>query len=128
MQTVNEIQVKYCSRALGTAVIVALLLIGLDRIPLGKGLILGTLFSVVNFVLMGVALPLKLGHSTVKTFFVSLSGIVVRFALMAVPLVVALRHENIDFVAVIVGLFSVQLFILADHLIGHFKTNRSMSS
>ncbi|MGD9302211.1 MAG: ATP synthase subunit I, partial [Desulfobacterales bacterium] len=83
--------------------------------PVGKGLVLGAIFSVINFVLIGQALPLRIGYSKGKTFFLSLGSIFCRYALMAIPIVVAVKFEQIDLVGAILGLFMIQFVILADH-------------
>lgn len=83
---------------------------------IGKGLVLGTFFSIVNFVLIGVALPLRVAASGRKGFLLSLTSILGRYALLAVPLVVAVRSEAFDLWGAVVGIFMIQLVILLDHL------------
>jgi hypothetical protein len=78
-------------------------------------LILGALFSVINFVLIGETLPLRMGKSKGKTFFVALGSIFIRYALMAIPLIMSIKFEQFNLVTVIIGIFMVQLVILADH-------------
>jgi hypothetical protein len=117
MESVKATQKKYGSRALWIAIIIGLgfFLGGLK--PVGKGIILGTVFSVVNFILIGKALPLRIGNSKRKTFFLSLGSIFFRYLLMALPIIVAVKFEQFNLVAAIVGLFMIQFVILADHLI-----------
>jgi hypothetical protein len=117
MESVKATQKKYGSRALWIAIIIGLgfFLGGLK--PVGKGIILGTVFSVVNFILIGKALPLRMGNSKRKTFFLSLGSIFFRYLLMALPIIVAVKFEQFNLVAAIVGLFMIQFVILADHLI-----------
>jgi fatty acid desaturase len=90
----------------------------------GKGLILGTLFSVINFVLIGEILPFTLGYSKRKTFLISFGFIIIRFLIMAVPLVLAVKFENFNLFAVIPGLLMIQLVIFADHLFRKLSSNR----
>jgi hypothetical protein len=117
MESVKETQKKYCSLAMMAAILIGLVMILAGQKPVGKGLILGTLFSVVNFVLMGETLPVKLGRSRPKAFFFSLGSIVLRYLLMAIPLFLAIKTDQFNLVASVCGLFMVQLMILADHLI-----------
>jgi hypothetical protein len=117
MESVKETQKKYCSLAVIAAILIGLVMILSGQIPIGKGLILGTLFSVLNFVLMGETLPVKMGKSRQKAFLISLVSIGFRYLLMAIPLFLALRMEQFNLVATICGLFMVQLMILADHVI-----------
>jgi hypothetical protein len=117
MESVKETQKKYCSLAMMAAIFIGFVMILAGQKPVGKGLILGTLFSVVNFVLMGGTLPVTLGRSRPKAFFFSLGSIVLRYLLMAIPLFLAIKTDQFNLVASVCGLFMVQLMILADHLI-----------
>ncbi|OQY59580.1 MAG: hypothetical protein B6245_05975 [Desulfobacteraceae bacterium 4572_88] len=98
------------------AIIVGFLLIAADQRPMGKGLILGTIFSVINFVLMGETIPMRMGRTRGKAFFVSLGSIFFRYFLIAIPLFMAIRMEQLNLFAVIAGIFSVQLMIFPDHI------------
>ena len=99
------------------AIFIGLVMILAGHKPVGKGLILGSLFSVINFVLMGETLPVKMGKSKQKAFIFSLGSILFRYLLMAIPLFLAIKMEQFSLIASICGLFMVQLMILADHLI-----------
>lgn len=101
---------------MATAVILALVIIFSGQTALGKGLVLGTLFSVINFVLMGETLPLKFGRSSRKTFVLSMSSIFFRYLILAIPLVVAAKYEQFHLATTIIGIFMVQFVILAEHL------------
>ena len=100
-----------------TAIIIGICFFLAGQKTVGKGLILGTLFSVVNFILIGQALPMRIGKSKRKTFFLSLGSIFFRYALMALPIIVAVKFEQFNLVAAIVGLFMIQYIILADHIL-----------
>ena len=117
MESVRETQKKYCSLAVVAAILIGFVMILAGQRPVGKGLILGTLFSVINFVLMGETLPVSAGKSRPKAFLFSLSSILFRYLLMAIPLFLAVKMDQFNLVASICGLFMVQLMILADHLI-----------
>ena len=98
------------------AIIVGLGLILAGHPAAAKGLILGALFSVINFVLMGEALPLKLAATGRKHFLVAMLSIGIRYACLAVPLVVV-KSDRFDLVAAVIGVFMIQLMILGDHLL-----------
>jgi hypothetical protein len=123
MESVSQTQKKYGSRAMVAAIVVALILILAGLKPAGKGLVLGTIFSVINFVLIGHTIPLKISQTKRKTFFISLGSIFFRYALMAVPLIVAVKFEQFDLPAAVFGIFMIQLVILADYLL-NFITSR----
>jgi asparagine N-glycosylation enzyme membrane subunit Stt3 len=124
MEPIRQIQKKYASRAMMTAIIIGLSFILAGHKPIGKGLILGTIFSVINFILIGETLPMRIGKSRAKTFFLSLSSIFFRYALMAVPLIVAINFKQFNLFAAIFGIFMIQIVILADHLLKIIWSNR----
>ena len=109
-------QQRYGAAALLFAVTTACLLIAVGQPALGKGLVLGTLFSVINFMLMAVFLPLRIGIQGRKNTILSLVSIVLRYALLTVPLVWAHLQQQYALSTVAVGLFMVQITILSDHL------------
>ena len=124
MDSVKQTQKTYGSRAMWIAIAVGFGFFLAGYRPIGKGLVLGTVFSVINFVLIGTALPMRIGHSKGKTFFLSLGSIFFRYVLMAVPLVVAIKYEQFDLIGVIVGLFMIQIVIMADHAVNLVRSDR----
>lgn len=124
METIRQTQKKYGTRAMVVAIVVGFaLIVAVDK-SLGKGLVLGTLFSIVNFVLIGETLPAKIGHARKKTFLFSLLSIFFRYALMAIPVILAVKFQQFDLVTTIMGLFMVQIVILGDHLIRAVRPTR----
>ena len=103
------------------AIFVGIVFIFLGHKAQAKGLILGSIFSVLNFVLMGEILPLMVGASRKRSSFISLGSVAVRYGLLAVPLILALKMEQLDFTATVCGLFMVQIMIMGDHLIKRFQ-------
>ena len=123
-ETLRQIQKKYCTRAITTAIFAGLLLILAGQKPIGKGLILGAVFSIINFILMGEILPLKMGRTRGKTYLFSLGSFFFRYLILAVPLIMAIKLEQYNLFAVVIGLFFVQLFILADHVFNYLSSVR----
>ena len=117
MESVSQTQKKYGSRAMVIAIIAGFILILAGLKPVGKGLVLGSIFSVINFVLIGQTLPMRLSQTKRKTFLLSLGSIFFRYALLAVPLIVAVKFDQFDLPAAIIGIFMIQLVILADYLL-----------
>ena len=117
MEAVRETQKKFGSRAILVAIALGFVLILAGFKPEGKGLVLGTLFSILNFVLIGELLPMRLGSSQRKTFLFSLSSIFIRYIIMAIPLVAAIYYEQFSLLGVIVGLFMIQFVIMVESLI-----------
>jgi hypothetical protein len=117
VKEVRETQKKYCSMALVTAIIIGFFLIIAGQSSVGKGLILGTLFSSINFALIGEVLPHKVGKSQRKTYLITLGSIVSRYVLLAVPIVLGIKFpDRFNLITVIIGIFMVQLVILLDYL------------
>ena len=117
MESLRQTQKKYGSRTMMVAIIGGLVFILAGLQPIGKGLVLGSIFSVINFVLMGETLPMRLGKSKGKTLSVALGSIFFRYVVLAIPLVVAIKFEQFNIFATILGVFMIQLIILSDHLI-----------
>lgn len=117
METVSQTQKRYSSRAMMVAIVAGLILILAGLKPAGKGLVLGSIFSVINFVLIGQTLPMRMSQTKRKTFLLSIGSIFFRYALLAVPLIVAIKYEQFDLPAAIFGIFMIQVVILADYLL-----------
>lgn len=117
MEQIRETQKKYCSLAITLAIFAGISFFLFGFKPIGKGLILGTIFSILNFILMGEALPRRLGQSKNKTMAFSFLSIFLRYGLMAIPIVAAIKLEQFNLAATVCGLFMVQLVILTDGII-----------
>ena len=124
MESVKQTQKKYGTRAIWIAIAIGLCFFLAGQKPVGKGLVLGTVFSVINFILIGQTLPLRIGKSKRKTFLLSLGSIFGRYVLLAVPVFVAVKFADFNLVAAILGLFMIQIVILADHILKLFSSNR----
>jgi len=117
MDAVKQAQKKYTTLALTLSIGVGLLFILMGHKPVGKGLILGAIFSVLNFILMGKSIALKFGRSKAKTFSLSMGSIIIRYFLLAIPLIAAVKYGQFNLVAAILGIFMIQLVILAEHVL-----------
>ncbi len=115
-QPIRQALRRHCTAALILAIAIGGPMILAGYRPMGKGLILGSIFSVINFILMATALPMRSGLGPGKTFVFSLGSIYFRYAVMAMPLIWALKRESVDVFAVAGGLFMVQVAILGDQL------------
>lgn len=98
------------------AIFIAIFFILLGQKTIAKGLLLGTLFSVLNFVVIGEILPLLLDKSRRRSVVFSLFSILFRFGLLSIPLILALKMEALNFSAAAIGVFMVQLTIMSDHI------------
>ncbi|MFO7559819.1 MAG: ATP synthase subunit I [Desulfobacterales bacterium] len=116
MEVIRQTQKRYCSSALSFAVVAGFIFYLVGMIPVCKGLVLGTLFSILNFILMGETLPMRIDRTKGRTFFVALGSIFFRYILLAIPIYMAIKNEQFDFFSVIVGIFMVQIMLLGDHV------------
>jgi hypothetical protein len=114
MESIKALQKRYCSRAMLIAIAGAMVFIMLGYKPQARGLVLGTLFSVINFVLMGQTLKARIGITRRRATLMALLSVLSRFGLLAVPLVIALLYEPYHIVTAVVGLFMVQVAIFLE--------------
>ena len=114
MKSIRQTQKKYCSRAITFGIFAGFFFVLMGESSIGKGLVLGTLFSIVNFVLMGETLPMKIGKSRGKIYMASFALIGVRYILFAIPLVAAIKFEQFNLFAAIAGIFMIQVVIISD--------------
>ena len=101
---------------MGCALVIAAAFLIFGERALAKGLVLGTCFSILNFLILSRSIPMVLGRSRRKAGMIGLASVLIRFALLAVPLIIALRSASFHFVAAAVGLFAVQIVTLVDHI------------
>lgn len=118
MNEVRQAQKEYCSQAMMLAIGAALIFLVAGAKPISKGLILGTLFSILNFMLIAQSLPSRLEKGRGKALFACLNSVWLRYAMLAVPLIVAAKFEGFNFFAAAAGILMVQLVILGRQLVG----------
>ena len=118
---VRELQKSYGTKALALAIGISLVFLILGHKAVCRGLVLGGLFSTINFVLMAQTLHWKIKGERTKASFSALGNILFRYTFMAIPLFLAIKLPRFDLVATIAGLFMVQAVILADHVSRSFR-------
>lgn len=112
---IRSVEKKYSSVAMAIAVCFGLLLIIADMKPLGKGLILGTLFSVLNFIIMGETLTRRIAGTRKRAAMRSGLHLIFRYILLAVPLILAVKFPSYHLATTIAGLFMIQILIMGHH-------------
>ncbi len=117
MKQIRETQKKYCSIAIAIAIFAGIVFILFGFKPIGKGLILGTIFSIFNFILMGETLPMRIGISRKRASVFSFLSILFRYGLLAIPLVLSIKFDRFHLAATVCGLFMIQFVILADGVV-----------
>jgi len=118
-EEIKKIQKQYCTQAMFYAIAVAFILIIIGEKAIGKGLVLGTLFSVINFVIMGILIERQITNAQTKTRAGAFSFlyIFIRFAILAIPLVISYKIDAVNFFATVAGIFMIQFTILFNNLI-----------
>ena len=124
MEKVRETQKKYCSQALMVAILTGFVFYLAGMTSVCKGLVLGTLFSILNFIILGETLPIKFGRLKGKPLLFSFGSMIFRYFILAVPLIIAIKLEQYNLIAVIIGIFFVQLLIIADHVLDFLLSAR----
>jgi hypothetical protein len=109
-------QKRFGARALTVAILLAVVTILSGHKELGKGLVLGTLFSILNFILMAEFLPLRLSPERRRASAWALGTLMLRYALLAVPLILAAKSDAFSFATTAAGLFMVPLVALIDSM------------
>ena len=117
MEEIKRLQKKYCSQAMMMSILVAVAFIFLGHKAIGKGLVLASIFSVINFSLMARFSPLTLRKSQTRARAIALFSIILRYAILSIPLIISIKTNSLNFIAVAIGLFSVQLVIIFDQVI-----------
>jgi hypothetical protein len=112
--TVLDVQKKYASRALILAIGAGLLCLSIGQKEMCRGLVLGGVFSAINFALMGQFLRYRLDNNRKAATRRSLIALLMRYLLLAIPLFLAVQSERFNFPATVVGIFMVQLVILIE--------------
>lgn len=116
-ESIRELQKRYGSRAMILAIAAGLILILAGRAAWGRGILLGTLFSVINFVLMAEALPKTITAARKRSTLLSFGSVGVRYVLLALPLLIAYKSERFEVFGVCIGLFMVQIVLTGESLL-----------
>jgi hypothetical protein len=114
---VHQTQKRINTLAMFSGLVIALFLLCIGQKAVAKGLLLGNLFSIINFFLMGKSIPMTLGRSRHMAGLVGLASILLRFVLLSVPMVVGIKVPSFDFAGVVVGIFWVQIVTLFEYLL-----------
>jgi hypothetical protein len=57
-----------------------------------------------------------LGRSRAKANAMGFMSIFLRYLFLAIPLIIGMKYASFNFVAVVIGIFAVQIVMLVDHL------------
>ena len=108
---------KVLKTALGLSFAVALVALILGELSFAKGFVLGSLFSILNFLLMKRGLLRRLGMNPKRVGVEAFFSLIFRYALLAIPLIVAIKVAQINVIGACIGIFNIQLSILFHFLL-----------
>ncbi|MBN1831811.1 MAG: ATP synthase subunit I [Deltaproteobacteria bacterium] len=111
----NDLEItpkKICAWSITYATAIAVICLLFQQTAFAKGLVLGAVFSVLNFILLGQTLPMALFKSRAKAGMIGVSSILGRYVLLAVPLIIGIKLPSFNFVAVVIGIFAIQITTL----------------
>ena len=84
-----------------SALVLACICLAFGQKAVAKGIALGSVFSVSDFKLMALLLPRRLFHQSRSSVYF---GLVCRFVLLSIPLILAIKLASINFAATVGGL------------------------
>ena len=120
MSDYATLQKALIKKALLISLAAACIFLALNLKSAAKGIALGSIFSVVEFKLMARRLERRLVHrGRGRDYF----GLIGRYSLFAIPLVIALQLPSINFFATVGGIFAVKAAVFYHVLI----SNRHLS-
>jgi hypothetical protein len=125
METIRHLQKRYCGGALSLAVVLSLVVYLAGWPAITRGLLLGALFSALNFALLGKTMTQKLAGAHRRNTIVAVTAQAGRYLLWGVPVVIAVKLPPVDLPATITGLFMVPIFIIADSVFNLLRGNKS---
>jgi hypothetical protein len=112
-----QFQWKICSWAMTSALVISFLFLFFNEKAIAKGLLLGTVFSIINFIILGKFIPLTIRRSRTKAGFLGLISILIRLIILAVPMIIAIKSASFEFIAVVAGIFSVQMVTFLQYVV-----------
>ncbi len=116
MSDYATLQKALIKKALLLSLAVACMFLALDQKSAAKGIALGSIFAVVEFKLMALRLQRRFARQgSVKDY----SGLIGRFILLSIPLVIAIKLPSINFAATVGGIFAVKAAIFYHFLLGN---------
>ncbi|MDY6852170.1 MAG: ATP synthase subunit I [Thermodesulfobacteriota bacterium] len=113
------------SQILITAVIVSAAAVFLGFVPVAKGFALGSIFSLVNFLIMVQQAPKRLGKKTGRAGWENFMSLLFRMVILGLPIFLAIRFSAFNLIATVIGIFNLQFSIF---LYGLFVERLVMNS
>jgi len=125
MEAIKHLQRRYCGGALAAAILIGLGVYLAGWPALTRGLVLGSLFSALNFALLGHTVTQKLTREQRPGTLLALAAQLGRYLLWAVPVVIAVKLPAVDLPATVAGVFMVPVCIVLDSLFNLVRGKKS---
>jgi hypothetical protein len=119
------LQKALIKKALLLSLAAACIFLALNLKSAAKGVALGSVFGVVEFKIMALRLQRRLLHQGKARDYLGLIG---RFILLAIPLVVALRSPALNFAATVGGILTVKAAIFYHFLLSNRRASINTGS
>jgi hypothetical protein len=117
MNQISEIHQRISFWALALFLAASIICLVMGWKDVGKGLVLGVLFSVINFTIMAKLISIQFGRGKRAATMISFGSLSGRYLILAIPLIVSLKSTSISFAATMVGIFAIQIVILLENLV-----------
>lgn len=125
MAVIEAFQQRHGRRILAAAVALSLLAYVAGWPAVTRGLLLGSLFGVLNFVLLAQRLSRRLGGGPQRGRFANGLAQTGRYLVWAVPLVLAVKLPAVDLPATVTGLLMVPMSLLLDAIVLSLRDRKS---
>lgn len=112
----KELREELCGITLLMGAVVSLSAFFIGSVSVAKGFMLGTCFSVINFILLSASMPISLGKDRKSASAVYLGSIFLRYGILAIPIVIAIKSTEFELISTILGIFSIQIVLIL-HLV-----------
>ncbi len=126
--TIKELNKKICAGALFLGIAVSLIFLLLGNLAISKGFLLGTCFSIINFILLSSSMPFSWGNGRRYATGVYFVSIIVRYIILAIPVIIALKSNRFNLASTIAGIFSIQIVIFSYYIIRPIAEKRMFVS
>lgn len=114
---VKQVRNRICYWTMLSGICLALFFVLIRERAIAKGLLLGTCFSCINFLILGRSIVMTIGHARPRAGLIALSSMLTRYIILAVPLIVAIKSASFNLVASIIGIFSIQIVTLIYYVV-----------
>lgn len=121
MEAIDTLRRRYGGGALAAAAALGILAYLGGWPAVARGLVLGSLFSALNFHLLGKTLAKNMATTQGRAMRVLRIARAGRILLLGVPLVLAVKLPALDLPATVAGLFMVPMAILLDAAVQHVR-------